>query len=156
MARPIPLEVLPRHPRKELESRLSQAPLDHAEALIAAYEALQSLHDSGALEVLRGALGARDEVLRQVVDMARAPESIRAGRNLLLLARALGEIEPAVLGDLTRASARAFGEAGDDRSRPPGPFKLASTFLDADFRRGLAAFADLLTSFGKGLAGRGR
>jgi len=35
--------------------------------------------------------------------VASGPEAIRATRNLLLLVRTLGEIEPALLNDLTRA-----------------------------------------------------
>ena len=46
MAQPIPLEIPPRNPRAELRSRLEQAPEEHAEAVLAAYEVLQELHES--------------------------------------------------------------------------------------------------------------
>jgi uncharacterized protein YjgD (DUF1641 family) len=151
MARPIPLHVAPNNPQKELDSRLQQAPLEHAEAVLAAYEVLQGLHDQGVLELLRGMLGGSDKILEQVVDVTRAPESIRATRNLLLLARALGEIDPALLSDLTRAVPVALAQANAEQSRPPGLFKLVSTFRKKDFRRGLAAFNDLLVTFGRNL-----
>jgi len=151
MARPIPLQVSPRDPKRELNSRLQQAPLEHAEAVLAAYAVLQSLHDSGVLEVLRGSLNGGEKILEQVVEVARGPKAIRATRNLLLLVEALGEIEPALLSDLTRAIPRALVQANAEESKPPGLFNLISTFWKKDFRRGLAAFNDLLVMFGRNL-----
>ena len=151
MARPIPLGLAPRDPQRELTSRLEQAPQEHAEAVLAAYEVLQSLHDSGVLEVLRGTLNGGEKILGQVVEVASGPEAIRATRNLLLLAGALGEIEPALLSDLTRALPKALVQANAEEARPPGLFKLISTFWNRDFRRGLAAFNDLLVMFGRNL-----
>ena len=151
MARPIPLGLAPRDPQRELASRLEQAPLEHAGAVLAAYEVLQSVHDSGILEVLRGTLSGGEKILGQVVEVARGPEAIRATRNLLLLAGALGEIEPAMLSDLTRALPKALIQANAEEAKPPGLFKLISTFWNRDFRRGLAAFNDLLVMFGRNL-----
>jgi uncharacterized protein YjgD (DUF1641 family) len=156
MARPIALELPPRDPQRELNSRLQQAPQEHAEAVLAAYEVLQSLHDSGALEVLRGTLNGGEKILEQVVEVARAPEAIRATRNLLLLVKALGEIEPALLNDLTRAVPMALVQANAEEAKPPGLFKLMSTFWKKDFRRGLAAFNDLIVMFGRNLSEKDR
>jgi uncharacterized protein YjgD (DUF1641 family) len=106
------------------------------------------------LELMRGALGGGEKILEQVVSVASAPESIRATRNLLLLFTALGEIEPALLSDLTRAIPKALAQANAEESSPPGLFKLISTFRNKDFRRGLAAFNELLMAFGKNLIGK--
>jgi len=154
MARPIPLHLAPRDPRNELNVRLQQAPSEHAEALLSAYEVLQGLHDHGVLELMRGTLGGSEKILEQVVAVASGPEAIRASRNLLLLIRALGEIEPALLSDLTRAVPKALVQANAEEGTPPGLFKLLSTFWNKDFRRGLAAFNDLLVVFGKNLSGK--
>jgi uncharacterized protein YjgD (DUF1641 family) len=151
MAQPIPLHLVPRDSREELNSRLRRAPFDHAEAVLAAYEVLQGLHDHGVLELMRGTLGGSEKILEQVVAVASAPESIRATRNLLLLVTTLGEIEPALLSDLTRAIPKALLQANAEESKPPGIFKLFSTFWNKDFRRGLAAFNDLLVVFGRNL-----
>jgi uncharacterized protein YjgD (DUF1641 family) len=151
MAQPIPLHLAPRDPSDEINSRLQQAPLDHAEAVLATYEVLQGLHDHGVLELMRGALGGGEKILEQVVAVASDPQSIRATRNLLLLVTTLGEIEPALLSDLTRAIPRALVQANAEESKPPGIFKLMSTFWNKDFRRGLAAFNDLLVVFGRNL-----
>src|SRR5882672_11350337 len=154
MAQPIPLNLAPRDPSGEISLRLQQAPLDHAEAVLAAYEVLQGLHDRGVLEVMRGTLGGGEKILEQVVAVASGPESIRATRNLLLLVTTLGEIEPTLLSDLTRAVPKALVQANAEENKPPGLFKLVSTFWNKDFRRGLAAFNDLLVAFGKNISGK--
>jgi uncharacterized protein YjgD (DUF1641 family) len=151
MAQPIPFHPAPRDPLEEINARLQQAPLDHGEALLAAYEVLQGLHDRGLLELMRGTLGGSEKILEQVVAVASGPESIRATRNLLLLVTTLGEIEPALLSDLTRAIPKALVQANTEESKPPGLFKLMATFWNKDFRRGLAAFNDLLVVFGRNL-----
>jgi uncharacterized protein YjgD (DUF1641 family) len=151
MARPIPLHLAPRDPREEFSSRLQQAPLDHAEAVLAAYEVLQGLHDRGVFELMRGTLGGSEKILEQVVAVGSGAQAVRTTRNLLLLVTTLGEIEPALLSDLTRAIPRALVQANAEESKPPGLFKLMSTFWNKDFRRGLAAFNDLLVVFGRNL-----
>ena len=78
MARPIPLQVAPRDVREEQRVRLEQAPQKHAEAVLAGYEVLQQLYDSGVLDLLRGALAARDDVIKTVVADADTPEATRA------------------------------------------------------------------------------
>ena len=154
MARPIALEIPPRDPQRELNSRLERAPQKYAEAVLAGYELLQSLHDSGVLEVFRGTLGGGAKILEQFVEVAKGRDAIRATGNLLLLFETLGEIEPALLSDLTKAVPKALVQANAEEAKPPGLFKLISTFGDKDFRRGLAAFNDLLVIFGKNLRTR--
>ena len=151
MAQPIPFHPGPPDQCREINSRLEQAPLEHAEAVLAAYEVLQGLHDRGVLELMRATLGGSEKILEQIVAVASSAESIRATRNLLLLGATLGEIEPALLSDLTRAIPRALVQANSQQSKPPGIFKLLSTFWNADFRRGLAAFNDLVMMFGRNL-----
>jgi uncharacterized protein YjgD (DUF1641 family) len=119
--------------------------------VLAGYEVLQGLHDHGVLELMRGTLGGSEKILEQVVTVASGPGSIRATRNLLLLITALGEIDPALLSDLTRAIPKALVQAHAEESKPPGLFKLMTTFWNKDFRRGLAAFNDLLAAFGRNL-----
>src|SRR5580698_7148419 len=94
MAQPIPLELPARDPRAELQARLQNAPQEHAEALLSAYEVLQGLHDRGVFELLRGALGSSDKVIEIVVNAARTPEAIRGIRNIITLTNILGSIEP--------------------------------------------------------------
>jgi uncharacterized protein YjgD (DUF1641 family) len=152
MARPIPFELSRRDPREELKSRLNNAPVEHAEAVLSAYEVIQGLHDRGVLDLVRGALSASDRLLEMAVGEVRSPEGVRAIRNLLLLAKVLGTIEPELLRDFTLAIPKALAQANVEQARPPGLIKLLSTFSNRDFRRGLAGFNDLLVAFGKNLS----
>src|SRR5258706_15058015 len=97
VAQPISLELPHRDPRIALQTRLHDAPIEHAEAVLAAYEVLQGLHDRGILEVMRGALDSGDRLLDIAVRAAEGRQSIRGIRNLLLLINMLGAIEPEVL-----------------------------------------------------------
>ena len=57
--------------------------------------------------------------------------------------------------DQTRAVPKALVQANARKSKPPGLIKLVSTFWrNKDFRRGLAAFNDLLEMFGRNLAAK--
>jgi uncharacterized protein YjgD (DUF1641 family) len=151
MAQPIPLTLAPRDPQHELNVRLEAAPAKHAEAILAGYEVLQLMHDKGVLELLRGTLGGGEVIVKQAVTVANDSGAVQASRNALLLLKALGEINPELLSDLTRAVAPALRKANREHARPPGILKLLSTFWNADFRRGLAACNDLLEIFGKNL-----
>ncbi|HET6974992.1 MAG TPA: DUF1641 domain-containing protein [Pyrinomonadaceae bacterium] len=156
MAQPIALTLPPRNPQRELDVRLEAAPAKHAEAILAAYEVLQLMHDKGVLELMRGTLGGGEAVVQQAVAVATDAASIRASRNALLLIKALGEVEPELLSDLTRALPKALVQANREEAKPPGLFKLMRTFFNADFRRGLAAFNDLLEMFGRNLTNKVR
>ena len=72
MAQPIPLELPPRNPRKELLDRLESAPQEHAEALLDAFDLLEELHQAGALQKLRGTVSASGEILERGVEIGRA------------------------------------------------------------------------------------
>ena len=151
MAQPIPLEIPPRNPRAELRSRLEQAPEEHAEAVLAAYEVLQELHNRGVLEIMRGALAASDELLEKVVDNVRTPEAIRAIRNLLFWRQILGSIEPEWFKGVFQAIPEGIAQATAERDQPVGLFSLLRRITHKDSLRGLAAAVDFLQAFGRHL-----
>jgi uncharacterized protein YjgD (DUF1641 family) len=151
MAQPIPLEIPPRNPRAELYSRLEHAPEEHAEAVLAAYEVLQELHNRGVLEIMRGALAASDEILEKVVDNARTPEAIRAIRNLLFWRRILGSIEPEWFKAIFQAIPEGIAQATAEREKPVSFFGLLRRLTSKESRRGLAAAVDFLEAFGRHL-----
>src|SRR5947207_15276824 len=97
MSEPIRLYFPPRDARAELLTRLQNAPLQHAEALLSGYDLLQHLHDRGILDLLRGGLGSSDKLLSIAVDAAKAPEAIKATRNLLILSKILFRLDPELL-----------------------------------------------------------
>jgi uncharacterized protein YjgD (DUF1641 family) len=151
MAQPILLEIQPRNPRAELRSRLDQAPEQHAEAVLAAYEVLQELHNHGVLEIMRGALAASDELLEKVVDNARTPKAIRGVRNLLFWRRTLGSIEPEWFKGIFQAIPEGIAQATAERERPVSFFGLLRRLSNKDTLRGLAAAIDFLEAFGRHL-----
>jgi uncharacterized protein YjgD (DUF1641 family) len=152
LAHAIPLAVPTRDPRAELQDRLQSAPAEHAEALLAALEVLQGLHDSGLLDLMRGALGSKDRVLDIAVGAAQSPESIRALRNLMLLSTMLGSIEPEVLKTFTQAGPQAL-KMMVCQPEPPGLWRLIKDFLwNQDFRHGMAAVNTMLEVLGKSLS----
>jgi uncharacterized protein YjgD (DUF1641 family) len=151
MAQPIHFEPLARDARAELHDRLDKAPLEHAEALLAAYELLQRLHERGVLDILNGALSAGDTLLETVVEVAKTPEAIRSVRNLLLLSQVLGNIEPELLDVVVRSIPEALAQVSAKRSEAPGVFSLLQKFSSKNSRRAMGAAAELLESVGKGL-----
>jgi uncharacterized protein YjgD (DUF1641 family) len=151
MAQPIPLEIPPRNPRAELRSRLEQAPEEHAEAVLAAYEVLQEMHNRGVLEIMRGALAASDEILETVVDNVKTPEAIRAIRNLLFWRQILGSIEPEWFKGIFKAIPEGIAKATAEPEKEIGLFGLLRRLTSKDSLRGLAAAMDFLQAFGRHL-----
>ena len=151
MAQPIPLEIPPRNPRAELRARLEQAPEEHAEAVLAAYEVLQELHNRGVLDIMRGFLAASDDILEKVVDNIRTPEAIRAIRNLLFWRQILGTIEPEWFKGIFQAIPEGIAEATAERDQPVSFFRLLQRLTSKDSLRGLTAAVDFLQAFGRHL-----
>jgi uncharacterized protein YjgD (DUF1641 family) len=151
VTQPIPLEIPPRDRRADLRSRLDRASEEHAEAVLAAYELLQELHDQGVLDIMRSALAARDELLEKVVDNARTREAIRGIRNLLCWRRILGSIEPEWFKGISQAIPEGLARATADQQKPVGLFGLLRRLMSRDSRRGLAAAIAFLQAFGRHL-----
>jgi uncharacterized protein YjgD (DUF1641 family) len=136
MAKPIEFKPVPKDPVEETRRRLEQAPVEHAEAVMNAYATLQTLHDTNALDFLRGLLGAGDEVISQLADVATSPQSTRAIRNLLILVNVLGSIDPDVLERIVHSVTPAVAERRD--ARHPSMFRIARQLFSRDARRALA------------------
>ena len=151
MAQPIPLELPARDARAELQTRLQNAPAEHAEALLAAYEVLQGLHDRGALELMRGALGSSDKVIEIIVEASKTPEPIRGIRNLIILTKILGTIQPELVEGFARSVPEALAETKACDSKPPGLWGILKQFGNRDFRRGLVLINSMLQAFGRNL-----
>jgi uncharacterized protein YjgD (DUF1641 family) len=149
MAKPIPLKLPPHDSREHLRSRLENAPLEHAEALLAGYEVLQGLHDAGVLEVLRGFLGSGDKVLQIAVNAVRAPESIRIIRNLVILSSMLGEIDPDIFDGIVSALPEAMRKAKEQGKEAPGVLATLNEFRSKDLRRGIVVVNRLLEAWGR-------
>jgi uncharacterized protein YjgD (DUF1641 family) len=151
MAQPIRFNVPPLDSREALRARLERAPKEHAEALLAAYDLLQALHDRGILDVATSALSASDELLEKVVDSANTPDAIRAIRNLMFWRQVLGKIEPTWFQGIFQAIPDGLATATAQRDEPVGVWKLLRRAMSKDSLRGLAAAIDFLESFGRHL-----
>lgn len=152
MAEPISLKLPPRDPREALFRRLESARHEHAEALLAAYDILQGLHDRGLLELAKGALGSSDKVLQIIIDAVNTPAVVRGLRNLMILIAAADEIGPDLLESLGRAVPVAIAEAS--KPKPLDIWQLLRKLSGEDSRRVLVATASVLQSLGKGFGPR--
>jgi len=152
MARPIPFEPPSRDPREELRSRLQDAPLKHAEALLATYEILQGLHDRGVLDFLRGGLGSSDKVMGTFMEAIKTPEAIRATRNLLLLIQTLGAIEPDSLRVVAQTFSEVLRQTKAQEPKAPGLWELFNRLRSRNGRRGLEAVITALETLGRNVS----
>jgi uncharacterized protein YjgD (DUF1641 family) len=150
MAKPIPLQLPKRDPLEELRSRLEKAPGEHAEALLAGLDVLQALHDQGVLELLRGVLGGGNKILEIVVGASKTPEAIRGIRNLVIMTKILGSMDPEVLKKFTEAVPDVLaGAAKAQETEPPGFWESFRILRSKNLRRGLAAANNLLEALGR-------
>ena len=90
MAKPIAFAPKSADPKLELQRRLAAAPNEHAEALLVAYELLDEAHRQGILDLLPGAIWAKDSLLETIADYSAQPMCVNAMRNLLALGKLLG------------------------------------------------------------------
>ncbi len=151
MAQPIPLDLPPRDPRKELPDRLESAPQEHAEALLDAYELLEQLRQAGILQLLRGTLSAGDEILDQAVGAAKSPQGTRALRNLLILGQMLGSINPDLLACIAVAAGQTLDSERKPVIEPPSLLALLNEFRHPELRRSIALINRFLDALGNQL-----
>jgi len=150
MAEPIEIPPPKPNPREELYHKLEKAPQEHAEALLDAYAILQLLRDKGLLEIAKGALGSGEKLLWVLTQTLDSDEAITAFRNLVVLTKILGGLNPEVLEDLEHTLLVSVNEAKSQK--PPGLFKIFSRFRNKESRRALNTIAAVMESFGKKLS----
>jgi uncharacterized protein YjgD (DUF1641 family) len=135
-------EFKPVDSRADLIRRVEQAPIEHAEAVLAAYDLLQGLHEKGLLELLSGLLSAGDTVINHVVDVISSKEMVTALRIALIFSSLLSSIDADALHAV-------LAEAGKE---PPSLLALGKKATSKDARRGMAAAVELLNVFGAALS----
>src|SRR5260221_5299 len=136
MAEPITFHTPARNPAQANSEQLRDAPENHAEALLSAYELLQALHDKGVLSMLRGLVGGGDEVIGTVTSALNTPESIRGIRNFLLLTKFFAGIPPEVLNSL--ADTVSAGAKREKAHKAPGLLSLLWRLRSEDSRHAAA------------------
>jgi len=134
-------EFTPQNSRNDLIRRVEQAPVEHAEAVLAAYDLLKRLHEKGMIELLNGVLAAGDTVVERVVDLISSREMITALRMVLMLSNLMNSINP---DELHAVISNADKET-------PSLFAIGKQAASKDARRGMAAAMSLLELLGKAL-----
>lgn len=148
----VPIAFKPDTPEseREIQTRLDEAAIQHAAAVLSAYKVLEELHQSGALDILRASLGAGNTIVTKLATAANSKESIAAVRNLVSMSRILGSIDPDVLHSLAdELSSRTPKETV---APPPSFWSAVRIFASQDSRRALAGSAAFLQAFGRALA----
>jgi uncharacterized protein YjgD (DUF1641 family) len=150
MANPIAFKPPAVDPRTELNRRLDAAPTEHAEALLVAWDILQSAHDQGVLDAFHGLITAKDTIFATIADYAKMPEGAAGIRNFIALTRIFATIDPETLERI----AKSLTAANDEHLReekPPSLWQLARRANSEDSRRGLSYFTLMLSKFGRAL-----
>ena len=145
MANPIAFTPVPYDAKDGLMRRLDAAPREHAEALLVAYDLLQSAHDEGILFALHGMVHAKDEIVGHLAEAARVQESVNALRNLIAAGRILGHIEPETMNSIAAALAHS-GTLG--AAKPPSLWAMFKRATSVEGRRGLNVAVELLAALG--------
>jgi uncharacterized protein YjgD (DUF1641 family) len=158
-------------PHLELMKRVDAAPREHAEALLVAWDLLQTAHDQGILDLAQGLIGGKDMIAGKLADAANLPQSIAAVRNGIALARVLGAIDPDMLHRLAKAldeesvgrneeerQAAMHGEQSEQakqarrkmkEQKAPGWWGMVKMAASGDARRGLGFGMKMLVALGR-------
>lgn len=148
MAEPIRIYTPQRDLREELRRKVGSAPVDHANALLAAYELLQEAQDHGWLDTLRGAIGGGEAMIGKASELANTPEGIRLMRNLLAMARLIGELDPTLLDAVAKAISESRSRE-EKSTAPPSLWQTLQRLTNIDSRRALARVANFSQAFGR-------
>src|SRR5580693_8869403 len=144
-----PIKFVPKavDPKLELQRRLIAAPVEHAEALLVAFDLLEEAHRQGVLDALYGAIGAKDTIMASLAVYSAEPVSINAIRNLLILGKILGSLEPEPLSRVSKAMFVAAEEHKAEKM-PPSLWQLFKRIRMSEARRGLSLMTRLLAAVG--------
>jgi uncharacterized protein YjgD (DUF1641 family) len=134
-------EYTPVDSREDLIRRVEEAPVAHAEAVLAGYDLLQRLHEKGLLDLLIGLLSAGDTVVDRVVNVVSSKEMVTALRIGLIFSSVLSSIDA----DALHAVVAGAGKEA------PSLLSLGKQATSKDARRGIAAAVGLLNVFGTAL-----
>jgi uncharacterized protein YjgD (DUF1641 family) len=121
----------------------------HSEAIASALDLLTLLHERGVLDLLRGLVGAGDQVVDILTTALNTPEAIRGMRNFLLLTKFFATIPPEVLSGLVQTATE--GAAREKSNEAPGLLQLVRRMNSAESRHAMAVMLDLLEGVGKSL-----
>ena len=161
-----PLEV---DAHLELMKRVDAAPREHAEALLVAWDLLQTAHDQGILDLAQGLIGGKDIIAGKLAEAANLPESLAAIRNGIALARVLAAFDPDMLQRLAKGLDEASKETVErekiaakhgtkaaeavraKQDKAPGLWGIVKMATSEDARRGMGFGVKMLVALGKAM-----
>jgi hypothetical protein len=130
--------------RGDLIHRIDQAPVEHAEAVLAAYDVLQHLHKSGILALMSGLLSAREAITSHAVDVVSSKEAVTGLRVALVFGSVLSSV------DADQVHAVITSESNNTRSL----WTICRRLFTKEALRALAAGVGLLNVVGSALLKR--
>ena len=142
MAMPVEFrKFTPKNSRMDLQRKLEEAPDEHAEALLSAYDLLEKMHEKGLIDIAKGLLSASQTVTERMADVVSSAEVISALRVMLMFANLLKTLDTERMHDLL---------AGTE-TNPPSLWELGKEAMSEDARLGLSTAIGLLNVFGAAL-----
>jgi len=145
-----PLAYVPKKadPRNELQRRLDAAPIEHAEALLVAYDLLEEAHRQGILDALHGAISARDTIISDLARVGDDPAALNTVRNLIAVGKLLGSFDPQPFSEMAREANDAMEQHKKEKTAP-SMWELFRRMRREDTRRGLAFMMAILAALGR-------
>src|SRR5215469_15145918 len=139
MAMPVEIrEFTPQNSRNDLIRRLEQAPEQHAEALLSAYDLLQRMHEKGLIDIANGLLSASETVIDRAVDVVSSKQVVTPLRLVLMFSNLINKLDPDRIAVLLSAP----------EGKPPSLWTIGKDAMSEDARLGLATAVGLLKIFG--------
>ncbi len=148
MANPLPYVPRKTDPKMELQRRLAEAPAEHAEALLVAYDLLGEAHRQGILDALHGAIRARDTLVSEAARYGADPVAINALRHVIAVGKMVGSFDPQPISGLAREAYAAM-ESHKREKEAPSMWQLFRRMFHKDTRRGLAFVTSMLAALGR-------
>ena len=152
MANPITFVPQPVDPHVELMRKVEAAPREHAEALLVAWDTLQTAHDQGILDLLQGLIGGRDVIAGKLAEAMILPESVNAVRNLIALGRIVASIDPDVLHRMAKAMDQGM-QGPHVEAEPPSMFRILRQATSPAGKRGLMFAVQMMVALGTATEG---
>ena len=152
MANPITFTPQPADPHMELMRKVEAAPREHAEALLNAWDTLQTAHDQGILDLVHGLIGGRDVIAGKLAEAMVMPESVNAVRNLIALGRIVAAIDPDVLHRLAKAMDQGM-KGPQPEAETPSMFRIIRQATSPAGKRGLQFAVQMLVTLGTATEG---
>lgn len=149
MAKPIQLDFPPRNLEKERKQLLTDASLEHAEALNDLLDLAETLRRHNVLNTVQGLVGAGGSLTNHLAAAAARPESVRALRNLIALTRILGSLDPELIESVGKAIPPSWKDRNArEEATAPSLWKVGKALVSPGARRALYGAAMVLAGVG--------